>query len=121
MFRGPVGMFSLPGFFATWDGAASDFLEPLKGGSLPLPLPVKRDACPRLHPVKHSGLWLPLGCGTARGCPQPVEVVRPCLHHGAAFVHVLSVIVCRPDGIFFTVGKLCFDDIRPEALFIEKR
>src|ERR1035438_6987596 len=48
-----------------------------------------------------------------------INVIRPPLHHLAAFRQVLRVIVGSTNLVGFAMGKLAFDHVRHEAILIK--
>ena len=47
--------------------------------------------------------------------PEPVQVVRPDLHHTSAFRPERRSVVGPPVGVPHRVGQLMLDEVRPEA------
>src|SRR5579872_599766 len=55
-----------------------------------------------------------------RICPEPVDVVRPLLHHLSSFSQSLRTVVSRSHSVPLSMRKLQLDEIRVHALFVEQ-
>lgn len=50
---------------------------------------------------------------------NPSRLIRPGLHHLAAFLNALSAVISGADFVSLGVGQLKLDQIRMPALFVE--